>query len=333
MKKDNGSARPPEQIEWEIEQTRHEMTDTLNQIEQRLSPRNMMDRAVTNVRRSVRDNVSRMIPDTVRDNPMPMALIGAGLGWLLVDSMRGRRHQEYYTSAANEHYGEEWQAGESAYPPASESYDVESGVGYASERGTGYEGTAGVSGYGRAGYGASEYAGKGGNGGGVSAMADNVRERASRAMGQTRRSARRLSSAARHRMSDAGEAMRDQAGYLAEASRRTYYDRPLALGLIALAVGATLGGVLPRTRPEDRWLGDTRDELMGQATEAGRDAMERAQRAASRVAEVAREEGSDAFSRVKDAAKTEASREYREGSAGSGSSTTPTTTPGSGMTH
>jgi hypothetical protein len=71
-------------------------------------------------------------------------------------------------------------------------------------------------------------------------------------------------------------------------------ERPLAVGLAALAVGALAGVALPATRREDRLLGETRDDFLLTAREAGRNALDKSKEAAreavERVKESAREQ-------------------------------------------
>jgi ElaB/YqjD/DUF883 family membrane-anchored ribosome-binding protein len=78
-----------EDIETEIEQTRHEMTDTLQAIERKLSPNRWMDEAMETMRNASL-NQSRVM-ELVRDNPVPVALVGLGIGWLVLSSVRGAR--------------------------------------------------------------------------------------------------------------------------------------------------------------------------------------------------------------------------------------------------
>ncbi|MBC7905394.1 MAG: DUF3618 domain-containing protein [Rhodospirillaceae bacterium] len=78
-----------EHIEDEIERTRDEMASTLNAIERKLSPKQIMDQAVDTMRELASDQ-SR-VAQVVRDNPIPLALIGLGIGWFAVSSSMGRR--------------------------------------------------------------------------------------------------------------------------------------------------------------------------------------------------------------------------------------------------
>jgi hypothetical protein len=61
-------------------------------------------------------------------------------------------------------------------------------------------------------------------------------------------------------------------------------EHPLAFGVAALATGAVIGSVLPRTRLENAWLGEQRDEVMGKASELVRGAVEKVESVASGVA-------------------------------------------------
>jgi len=76
-------------IESEIEQTRHDMSDTLQEIERKLSPNRWMDEAMETMRNASL-NQSRVM-ELVRDNPVPLALVGLGIGWLVLSSVRGAR--------------------------------------------------------------------------------------------------------------------------------------------------------------------------------------------------------------------------------------------------
>ena len=71
-------------------------------------------------------------------------------------------------------------------------------------------------------------------------------------------------------------------------------ERPLAVGVAALAIGLLAGVALPATRREDELLGDVRDDLLDSAREAGREALEKgkevARSAVERVKESVREQ-------------------------------------------
>lgn len=246
--------------------------------------------------------------DTVRDNPMPLALIGLGLGWLMVSGIRSARSEGMAATGGSDYEGARRgmgygrpQGGAGAYESGYGSYDSSDygGADYAgyTEYATG------------AGYEAQSPARHVGGGRAedlrerASSTARNVRERTARMTGRISERAQEWAGSARHRVSSAGRTVRSQASHLAERSTETYQEHPLMLGSMALLIGAALGAALPRTRSEDEMMGETRDELMHRARAAGEDTMEKAKTVASRTAEAARESGQEALERVKDAAK------------------------------
>jgi ElaB/YqjD/DUF883 family membrane-anchored ribosome-binding protein len=86
-----GDDTPPEveEIRADIETTRHEMSGTLNELGERLDPAHLMDQAKHNVREATigrveetAKGVSDMVMDTIKRNPVPAALAGAGLALL-----------------------------------------------------------------------------------------------------------------------------------------------------------------------------------------------------------------------------------------------------------
>jgi ElaB/YqjD/DUF883 family membrane-anchored ribosome-binding protein len=94
----------------DIEQTRLALGDTLNQIQERLSPARLKEQAKESVREATIGRVKKMarnagdkageagrgLADVVRDNPVPLALIGLGAGWLLMNARkRTARNYEY----------------------------------------------------------------------------------------------------------------------------------------------------------------------------------------------------------------------------------------------
>ncbi len=87
---------------------------------------------------------------------------------------------------------------------------------------------------------------------------------------------------------------RQPMGRLWHGLARAIEERPLAVGLAAMAIGALAGAALPATRREDRLLGETRDDLLLSAREAGRNALDKSKEAAreavERVKESAREQ-------------------------------------------
>ncbi|MBY0431736.1 MAG: hypothetical protein K2Q10_11100, partial [Rhodospirillales bacterium] len=143
-----------------------------------------------------------------------------------------------------------------------------------------------------------------GNGGG-----ESMGERAGRITEGVRESASRIAGQAQSRASRMARTASRQASVAADRSREMFNDHPLTAGMFALAAGAILGAVLPRTRSEDRMMGEARDQVIGQAREVGNETMYKARRVASRAAEAASEQGSELVRRTREAAQDEASRQ------------------------
>ncbi|MDP9347838.1 MAG: DUF3618 domain-containing protein, partial [Gemmatimonadota bacterium] len=93
-------------IRADIRETRERMGHTLEELSDRLNPNHLKEQVKHNVREATigraehmaRNAVGRVdetrhsIMDTIRDNPLPAAMVGIGLGWLV---WNGRRQDSY----------------------------------------------------------------------------------------------------------------------------------------------------------------------------------------------------------------------------------------------
>ena len=99
-----------------------------------------------------------------------------------------------------------------------------------------------------------------------------TRDAAMRMRDQLSAGTEHLSDEARNRVIAAREraiAARREAGVMARARGRqaaeAYNAQPLVAGALAVAVGAAIGAMIPRTRTEDKYFGDRSDALMARA--------------------------------------------------------------------
>ncbi|MBX9633767.1 MAG: DUF3618 domain-containing protein, partial [Magnetospirillum sp.] len=196
-----------EHIEDEIERTRDEMASTLNAIERKLSPKQIMDQAVDTMRELASD--PSRVAQVVRDNPVPLALIGLGIGWLAVSGSMGRK------SAV-----------------AGGSYESMEGLAPS------WNSAGGAPGVEDSAYGAAEYVGEG----------KDMRERASQFAGAARETVSRAADRTRGRVSRWSNQARSTANQAADRTRDAYQEHPLTMGLVAVLVGAAVGALLPRSR-------------------------------------------------------------------------------------
>src|SRR3954471_2225199 len=85
----------------EIDSTRGRMDDTIDQLEGRLHGRHLLDEIVGFFRRGDGDGQmgewkekisrsARTVVDSVKAHPLPLILIGAGVGWLIYQNRSSR---------------------------------------------------------------------------------------------------------------------------------------------------------------------------------------------------------------------------------------------------
>ncbi len=87
----------------EIERTRADMSETVDAIQERLSPENLKEQAKDRVKEATVGRAQEAgsgIMETIRANPLPAALTGIGLGWLLVSARRSASGQTRYRGRA-----------------------------------------------------------------------------------------------------------------------------------------------------------------------------------------------------------------------------------------
>jgi ElaB/YqjD/DUF883 family membrane-anchored ribosome-binding protein len=119
------SERSPQEIEQEIEQTRNRMSRNIDELGDRLSPSNLKQEAksaikgaaqgaVSNVGEQARRTSSRLV-EVIRENPLPVIAVGAGVTWLLTQRSRsdisGDRMARYAYTGPERRQGDSWQSG------------------------------------------------------------------------------------------------------------------------------------------------------------------------------------------------------------------------------
>lgn len=276
----------------EIRDRQSRIGGTLDALRHRLSPHTLKEQTMNRMTNRMSSGASSM-GDMVRGNPVPLAMIGLGVGWMLLSrsgmdqriahsgAMRSVRH----TAGSTARYARDtfYNAAESVRDAAGNLYDraedmagnVYEQAGDAASRMTGggtYDGRSG----GPAGRGGPYQGGRGPAGG---------------SMGRSMTSS-----------------MSRQIGHVTTSFWDLVEDHPLVAGVMGVALGAALGASIPSTRYEEQWVGDYAGQVTGMAKEAAQDAIERGTRAAQAAAEAAREHISEAVDDVKGAAKEQMDR-------------------------
>ena len=75
-------------IERELDDTRSRLDATLSSLQDKLAPASLADQAVTYFKEVGGVELGRSFSRSMRDNPIPVALIGVGLGWLVFSGAR-----------------------------------------------------------------------------------------------------------------------------------------------------------------------------------------------------------------------------------------------------
>ena len=305
----------PAVIRAEIRDTRDRVGDTLEQIAERLNPTNLKEQVKEQVKESVRgaadhvrDNIRESIrgstigrvgymaqhaagrvsesgtsiADTIRSNPIPAAMIGIGLGWLLIN---GRRQSG--ARAGYDTYDSTLTGTRPAYGAAGRVYGDTYGGTYA---GADYGGQ----------YGSASYAG-----GEDEGALDRAREKAGELGRDVRDTASQLADRAQGVAGAVSDRAHDVASTVAEQTRRQagrvenyFYESPLAVGVATLALGLAAGLSAPATRRESELMGDARDRLFDKARDV-------AERVISEAKPVVSQAASQITQTAKDAARDE----------------------------
>lgn len=303
----------PDQIKREIDRTRAHLDETVSTLSHRLAPTQLMHAFVdmfTGTREGERtgEGGGQMLR-SIRDNPVPAALIGAGVAWFLFDRTRGSgSHGRSQEPQVGRHGERDWLAPGATYEPEQPETHREGYAGRLREKGGEIRERASKFGEraGEAGRTARGWAQQAGES--ISHTAQSVGE-AARSVGHAARdTGKRISdraSSAGERLSGGGEGLhlRQRAGDTARSVRNLIEDHPLVVGAAALAVGLIAGLSAPPTRTERKVMGPMRDDLMDEAQRTAREDIIPQVREAGK--QVAREAGAAAAGKASEEAYDE----------------------------
>jgi hypothetical protein len=259
---DQDEARARE-LRGEIAETRSGISETIEAIQERLQPANLVAQAGETVRNAATEKVKQMANtagdaadrvlrssfiETVRENPIPAAMIGIGAAWMLFNR---RAESRGYQDTSDETYrtygrsGRDVSYGEGFDRPYERTYGA-----------VGTRGTIGADDSQSMATRAKDYAA-------------DVTSRAQEFTGEIRETARRTSRRAQVKFED------------------VLRNNPLALGAAAALVGAVVGMTVPSTETENQLMGEARDSVVERARGLASDAADRVSEAAGSVQDLA----------------------------------------------
>lgn len=246
-----------EQIKSQIEETRNQMGETIDAIQDRLSFSNISEQvsehvnnAVESAKEAVYDatigkaatimkNISSEVSNssivkTAARNPFPFILIGLGAGLLAYQTYSGSGRKSDRSRRLASMGGEEYRR----------EHDSSEGV---SGKVSAITGT-------------------------VSDAAGTAYDKVSTAVGGAYSSVGDVAGKAYGKVGDLTAVASDKYDYYIE-------ENPLAVGAVALALGAAVGFAIPASRFESRVMGPAREQLMGKAQDTASDLIDKTKNA------------------------------------------------------
>jgi uncharacterized protein YjbJ (UPF0337 family) len=194
--------------------------------------------------------------ETIKANPMPAALVGLGLGWMLLNRPNGSTNA-WSSSSRRQPYGV-----------------------WGDER-HGYSGsTHGASGIAAA----QEAAGH---------IADRAQETAGQVADQVQGTAEQMLGQVQETGAQVMDQVQEQASRAQTFLQQQLDENPLLVGAVAVAIGGMLAGTVRSTPSEDHLLGEARDRLVGSAKELTQDTMHKVGRVVDEAQSAAKQEAKD----------------------------------------
>ncbi len=227
----------------------------------RLSPGRMVDEALVYAREAGVADFGRNLGRSVRDNPLPVALVGVGLAWLMAGGRPGTAGASAGSASGN---GDDLAGRARAAAAAMTRRAGETQEAFEQRL---YDAKAGVLGLKRS---AEDTVSD------FRARVDAGLEEASRHYGRLR--------------DQTAEALRDGSRRAGEAASQTLgqlQEQPLLMAALGVSLGAALGALLPTTQVEDDLMGEAGDAVREHAAAGASQAMAAAERVAGRAADAA----------------------------------------------
>ena len=251
------------EIEQEIAEDRRRIEDRLDAIQQRMSPGQLVDEVLNYAKSSGGGEYASNLGAAVKNNPIPMALVGVGLAWLMAGSKTtssyAGRNDEYplavvkgdlrrsgpVTLEGDKRYSHFTDGGGSRYKALTDETGRRAGH-FIDESGKTFRGFADATG--RQYRDLRDEAGK---------LFDEASGWVSNTWSDLTRSAGKTGET----LSSAGQSAAQTGAQLNDAILKHFRDQPLVGGALAFAVGAAIGAALPHTQTEDEALGAAADDV------------------------------------------------------------------------
>jgi Protein of unknown function (DUF3618) len=273
----------PEVLSEHAKDTAHDVTDYAIR-EAKEAAREITDQALTQAREAVRDitgqaklavreatigkvetmarsatdtagGLRHSVMETIKANPMPAALVGLGLGWMLLN--RPSSSSTSWSDSSRLQRYDTWGDTNGGYPASTST----TGIAAAQE-------TAGH-------------------------MSDRAQQTAGQVVDQVQGTAEQVIGQVQETGTQVMDQVQGQAARAQTFLQRQLDENPLLVGAVAVAIGGVLAGTIRSTPGEDQVLGQARDRLVGSAKELTEDTMHKVGRVVEEAQSAAKQEAKD----------------------------------------
>jgi len=267
-----------EQLERETEQTRQQVTATLDELRARMTPGQMVDQFVDYAGHNSGAEFLRNLKSQVIANPLPLTLVGAGLAWLMMSNGRSGGNAAPAFGRKLDRVAEGMS---DATPEAGDSIAEVGAAVVDSARST------------VAALGEQARASQARLGEAARSTAASIKDKVASTYGSAATVYDDVSTgASRTVASVAGSA--GTLGRSAADSSRSFMafcrEQPLVLAGIGIALGAAVGAILPPTDTEDQLMGKTSDDAKEGLQDLAAQTYDKAKAVGERAFEAAQEE-------------------------------------------
>jgi len=285
--KADDAAEQTDDIKAQIKETRAEMGETIDAIQNRLSLSNISEQVSEQVNNAIetakntvydatvgkavtlmkdtgrimkntgRDISNSAIGETIKENPLPLALIGVGAGLLIYKGFaKGGNGPRTQRRRLNRVEGQTWDRDRFAYDRTEHE--------------------------------------RPGRAGSISDTAGSAAGSVSRAAGSAVDNVKHLAEKTRAGAADLSHRTIEKAEQLGTKAQETYHhyleEKPWAIGALAVAAGAAIGMAIPSTRYEGRLMGEARMNLVNKVQESASELIDNAKQAASDAGQTLKDE-------------------------------------------
>lgn len=273
---ENSTERTSADIQREIDADRERIGNRIDAIQERMSPGQLIDEVLAYAKRSGGGEYVSDLGQAVKTNPIPVALMGVGLAWLMakqgapaepapLPATNTRDYPLYPVDGPVRRLGPPEMVGGSRYSHFGDNSgkrlkaltdETGNRAGhFVDEAGKTYRGFADASGKQIEHIADETGAALDKASGWASDTWSQIKETATSVVNKVSDTAASLSRSS----SSAGSSAQEQVGRLNAAIHKQFRDQPLVGGALAFAVGAAIGAALPRTEQEDALLGNAAD--------------------------------------------------------------------------